>query len=99
MRAPLVASRGTFERDWSSYSTHDVNGCSFQPSAASLGLDMREAVSADAVLYAPEDADIQAGDRVQYRGRTYVAMGDPMVWESPTGAVSHSVVNLEAWHG
>lgn len=99
LRAPLVDSRGTKERDWSNCTSHVVNGCSFQPSAASLGLDIREAVSSDAVLYAPWDADIRAADRIQYRGRTYVAMGDPLPWESPTGALDHSVVNLEAWHG
>ena len=34
-RAPLAAMRGTYERDWSSASSHEVAGCSVQPSQTS----------------------------------------------------------------
>lgn len=98
-RAPLIQSRGTSIRDWTAAETFEVSGCSFQPVSMSLDMSERENVRADAVLYAPLDAGIKAADRVSYFGNTYSVMGNPMIWESPTGAVSHLQIELEAWNG
>ena len=98
-RAPLIDSRGSKIRDWTNAESFEVSGCSFQPVSMSLNIEERENVRADAVLYAPLDADIKAADRITYFGNVYSVMGNPMIWESPTGAVSHLQIDLEAWNG
>lgn len=98
-RAPWIETRGTRERDWSNAEIHTVRGCSIQPANTFSDRNQREAVEYDAVLYAPENADIQAGDKVTYNGRIYLVQGAPMLWESPTGAVSHLQVMLGAQNG
>lgn len=49
--------------------------------------------------YAPPDADVVAGDRIQYGDKIYTLTGDPQVWKSPTGLVSNLQLNLERWSG
>ena len=99
-RAPLVAVRGTYERDWSQAVPRTVRGCSLQPSATSTAFsDPREAAQYDAVLFAPYGSDIAHGDRVDFRGRSYLVDGVALPWRSPTGAVSHMQANLVGWEG
>ena len=100
LRAPLVDSRGTKERDWANAESHEVAGCNVQPSSTSTGrTDPRESVSFDAVLYAPEGADIKPADRVSCSLGTFSVDGEPQDWESPTGALSHLEANLSKWEG
>ena len=100
LRAPLVDSRGTVERDWARAASHVVRGCSAQPSSTSTGRgEPRSAVSEDAVLFAPPGSDVMEGDRVTCRLGTFVVDGEPMAWESPTGAVSHLRAALRSWRG
>ena len=99
-RAPLVDSRGTKIRDWSQASKSDVTGCSLQPSGASGTYgEQRNGAEYDAVLYMPPGADVEKGDRVEFAGATYSLEGGPQEWRSPTGRVTHKVVNLKEWRG
>lgn len=99
-RAPLVAVRGTEERDWANAAKHTVTGCSVQPSTTSTGWnDPREALTASMTLYAPPGADVMAGDRVDFGGASYRVDGIAMPWRSPTGAVDHLMAYLVGWEG
>ena len=100
LRAPLVASRGTQERDWSQAVAHDVVGCSVQFGSTSTDRgEPRDAVSSSAVLYAPPGADVKAGDRVSCAHGEFSVEGEPMPRVSPTGAVSHVECSLARWEG
>ena len=100
IRAPLVDSRGTKERDWANAEAHEVAGCNVQPSSTSTDrTDPREASSYDAVLYAPIGADIKAQDRISCSLGAFSLDGEPLAWESPTGAVSHVECRLSRWEG
>ena len=99
-RAPLVDSRGTKVRDWASqYVTKtDVAGCSFQPvSSDTRWTDPSQAVTSTHRLFMPPGTDVKASDRVEVDSTMYAIQGEPSVWESPTGAVSHIVVDLREW--
>ena len=99
-RAPYKDERGTKVRDWASESvTHaTVRGCSFQPvSSETYWTDVSQAVTVSARLFMPPGTDVQPDDRITVRGTDYAIQGAPEAWESPTGAVSHIVVNLIEW--
>lgn len=100
IRAPLVDRRGTQVRDWDSAEQIEIGGCSVQPSQSTRDFDGRTlSVSEDWTLYAPPGADIRAGDRIAWRGVTYELNGSPMLWESPTGRISHIWARLTEWSG
>lgn len=100
IRAPLIDVRGTRERDWSRAAAHGVAGCSVQPSSTSTDRgDAREASSESVTVYAPPGADIEEGDRIVCRLGEFAVDGIPQRWESPTGAVSHTVVQASRWRG
>lgn len=97
-RAPLKDSRGTQVRDWTNAESHEVAGCSFQPTGTKTDFeDTRQNVTIRATLYLPPEADIEADDRVEFRGTRYGMNGGVLPWTSPTGAVSHLVCQLVDW--
>lgn len=87
--------------DWAGAERHELRGCSLQPtSTASGGADARvNALSADAVLYAPPGSDLASGDRVEAGGATWSVDGTPFERASPTGRASHLVAKLSLWRG
>ncbi len=106
VRRPFVRElRGTSVSDWTHATSHMVYGCSMQPVATSSNREARvNNVQYDARLYAPPGADIKAGDRVAmtargYRGVVFEVDGQPMAYESPSGAVSHQLVLLKRHKG
>lgn len=100
VRAPIVDMRGTQCPDWAHATEHAVRGCHVAPSSTSSQRgEAREPLASDAVLYAPEGADIDPRDRVRWRGGLYEVDGRPMPRTSPTGRVSHTVVPLKRWEG
>ncbi len=97
-RAPLVDSRGTKVRDWAQATASSVAGCSFQPiSSDTRWTDPSQAVTSTHRLFMPPGTDIKASDRVEVDSVMYAIQGEPSAWESPTGAVSHIVVDLREW--
>lgn len=99
-RAPLIDDRGAQIRDWSNATSHDITGCSVQPASTSLGTsDAREPVNILHTAYLPPAADIALGDKITFDGSDYALNGAPQHVESPTGAVSHTVINLIRWVG
>ena len=49
--------------------------------------------------YLPADADVKAGDRIEYAGEVYTINGAPRVWPSASGGLDHIQLNLERWSG
>lgn len=97
--------RGTPVPDWTKATVRTVRGCSLQPTATSSFRESRvNNVECDARLYAPPGSDIRAGDHVAmtargYRGVVFEVDGEPMAYESPSGAVSHLLVLLRRYRG
>lgn len=98
-RAPLKEVRGSLVRDWANFTTHTLACCSVQPSATSSADERAEQSTNRWELYAPPCSDVQRGDRVEYKGTVYEIDGDPYVWKSPTGRVTHLHAHLEEWVG
>lgn len=99
-RAPLVASRGTSERDWANATSHVVAGCLVQPAQTSQGAsEPRPGISLAATLHAPPGADLAAHDRVKCSLGRFRVVGAPMAVTSPTGALSHVRAELSREEG
>ena len=94
--------RGSSVPDWdeSKVDTKAISGCSVQPSSTSLSQDGRVmGVSDGLTCYIPADADVQAGDHIVFKGKTYEINGDPLDWPSATGRLDHLQLNLVRWRG
>nr|DAP39295.1 MAG TPA: Minor capsid protein [Caudoviricetes sp.] len=100
-RAPLINERGAMVFDWDNAESHDISGCSVQPSTSNTSNDEpRVNQFYDSLMaYIPDGADIKPGDRVEFLGKMFEVNGDVMWWRSPTGALSHGVVYLRSWNG
>lgn len=99
LRAGKREARGKQVDDWDSPDALEIAGCSVQPASTSMTLDLRVAEEATMTAYMPADADIDANDRVEYSGDTYIVLGTSRAWPSPTGGLSHKVVALKEWRG
>lgn len=92
--------RGSPIPDWENAQELVIPGCSVQPGSTELDQAGRVLGVADGLTaFLPVDADVQAGDHILYNGKEYAILGEPRVWQSPTGAVSHTRLNLERWSG
>ena len=100
IRPGTKTSRGSTVPDWDNTDRLEVNGCSVQPASTGLSQDGRVlGISEGFTVYLPVDADVQAGDRIEYGGNVYTITGEPKVWRSATGRVSHMQLNIERWRG
>lgn len=100
LRASIITQRGSDIPDWSNPNSLEIAGCSMQPAGTSLTLDGRVQGTTDGyTCFLPPGADVQAGDRILYGGKTYAITGEPRIWQSPTGRVSNTQIQLERWHG
>ena len=92
--------RGSVVPDWSNASELTITGCHGQPASTGLSEDGRVlGIMQGITLYAPANADIQAGDRITYNGNTYEINGEVNVWPSATGALDQLVINLRRYSG
>lgn len=100
LRATIITQRGSEIPDWTNTDQLTITGCSMQPSSTSLTQDGRIQGIADGyTCYLPPGADVIAGDRILYNGKTYTINGEPRAWTSPTGLVSNTQLQLERWSG
>lgn len=100
IRPGTKTSRGSTVPDWDNTDRLEVNGCSVQPASTGLSQDGRVlGISEGFTVYLPVDADVQAGDRIEYDENVYTINGEPKVWRSATGRVSHMQLNIERWQG
>ena len=100
LRPQTKQSRGSAIPDWSNPDRLEIKGCSVQPVSTGLSQDGRVlGLFEGYTVYMPPGADIKAGDRIEYDGNVYTINGEPKVWTSPTGRVSHIQLNIERWTG
>lgn len=100
IRPGAKLSRGSEIPDWESATRAIIPGCSVQPAATSLSQDGRVLALTDGLTaYLPADADVKAGDRIEYAGNVYVINGAPRVWPSASGMLDNMQLNLERWSG
>lgn len=100
IRPGIKVLRGSEVPDWSNTTTATITGCSVQPAGTSLSMDGRVLALTDGLTaYVPANADIQAGDRIEYGGEVYTINGAPRVWPSASGGLDHIQLNLERWSG
>lgn len=99
IRPGVKTERGSTVPDWDSVSRLTIEGCSVQPASTSLSQDGRvQGITDGLTVYAPEDADVRAGDRIEYRGEIYTINGDPLLWPA-AGNLAHVQLNLTRWRG
>ena len=92
--------RGSDIPDWSNSTRAIIEGCSVQPAGTSLSQDGRVLALTDGLTaYIPPDADVKAGDRIEYAGEVYTINGAPRAWPSASGGLDHIQLNLERWSG
>lgn len=100
LRAGTRESRGSVIPDWSNPDELAIPNCSLQPATTSLSQDGRVlGISDGQTLYAPADADVLAGDRISFDGKTYEVDGDPRDWRSASGGLDHLTINLRRHTG
>lgn len=100
IRPGIKVLRGSEVPDWTQATTATIDACSVQPAGTSLSMDGRVLALTDGLTaYVPANADIQAGDRIEYAGETYTINGAPRVWPSASGSLDHIQLNLERWSG
>ena len=99
-RAGTKTVRGATVPDWNNVTELVINGCSIQPASTSLSQDGRiQGIAEGLTAYIPIDADVVAGDRIIFDGKTYTINGELKVWKSPTGNMSNMQLQLERWSG
>ena len=99
LRPNTTTERGSTVYDWSIPSRLTIGGCSVQPAGTSLSQDGRvQGVQDGLTVYAPANADVLPGDRIEYRGRVYTINGDPLIWPG-AGRLEHLQLNLTRWRG
>lgn len=91
--------RGATVPDWSRATEIVVAGCNVQTPTTGEELDGRTATTLGGTVYLPAGTDVRAGDAIDYNGHRFHVVGEPMVWESPTGALDHVQVRIAEWEG
>ena len=100
LRPTIITQRGSEIPDWEDPDRLEIQGCSMQPAGTSLTQDGRVQGTSDGyTCFLPPGADVQAGDRIEFGGVVYTINGEPRVWQSPTGRVSNTQLQLERWYG
>lgn len=102
LRGAKITDRyGNETTSWASPTSLTIPGCGFNPGGSiEPTQDGRNAVITRPEVYAPADADVDAGDRIVVRGDTYEVDGKPAEWRSPfTGWAPGMVIALKEVEG
>ena len=100
IRPGSIDRRGSTEPDWTNTTETEITGCSVQPLSTSLSQDGRiQGITDGYTCYFPPGADVKTGDRIKYNGNVYTIMGEPHLWQSPTGKVNSLQAQLQRWSG
>ena len=99
IRPATTESRGSTIFDWSNATVKEIRGCSMQPASTSLSQDGRVlGIQDEYTLFAPPEADIEAGDRIRFKDKVYTIQGDVRVQPS-AGRLEHIQVTLRRYSG
>lgn len=100
IRPGVKTVRGSDIRDWDNADELLIGNCSMQPAGNTLSQDGRVLGVFDGyTCYAPINADIRAGDRIEFGGQLYEINGEPNLWQSATGNLNNMLLNLVRWSG
>ena len=100
LRAPIIKKNGMEKRDWDNAVDFDITDVMITSQSTSRDFEDRTLQTSDRrTLRAQYDADIKAGDRIVWDGRTYEIEGEVIHTKSPTGRVSSTRCNLVRWTG
>ena len=100
IRPSQKTSRGATVKDWDKATRTTLADVQVTPANTVQDRDGRVVnVSDRFTLRARYEADIQAGDRVEWDGRTFEVDGDVFHTQSPTGRVSSTRCTLAYWEG
>ena len=100
IRPGTKESRGSLIPDWNTATRAEIKGCSMQPASTSLSQDGRVlGISDTHTLFAPPEADIQAGDHIEFKGKVYEIDGDVPYQPSATGRLDHLHITLKRYQG
>lgn len=91
--------RGSTVPDWDSATRTTMGNCLVCNPRTDEFRNGRTETHVDAMLLMPYGTDVNAGDRIEHGGTTYVVQGEPMPRTSPTGRVDHVRVDLAVWRG
>jgi head-tail adaptor len=103
IRAPLTTTGSRYgkeTRDWANAARVDIAGASVQPygTAAEMTVD-REYTSTHLRLFAPAGTDLDAADRIEWRGTSYEIDGEPMAWYDDAGVPDHVEAAIKKTEG
>ena len=99
VRPATKTVRGSDIPDWDKASRDVVTGCSMQPATTSLSEDGRVLGITDLyTLFATPNADIKAGDRIEYNNKVYEIDGDVRVFPGAL-RLAHIEVTLRRYNG
>lgn len=99
IRPDTKTERGSIVYDWENAETLEIGECLVQPSDTTLSQDGRVSGIVDGLtVCAPVDADIKAGDRIEFHDRIYTINGDPLLWVD-VGKLEHMKLYLQRWRG
>lgn len=99
IRPAATESRGSTIFDWDNATEVEIPGCSMQPASTSLSEDGRVlGIRDEYTLFAPVDADIDAGDRIRFDGKVYTVQGDVRV-QPAACRLEHKHITLRRYHG
>lgn len=87
------------ERDWANAERFDVLRCSVQPSTTEGTLGTRENGSETVTAYFQPGTDVRSGDRMEFRGKSYAMLGEPMEYRSPFGRCDAIQATFKRWRG
>lgn len=92
--------RGSIVYDWNTATSLDINPVSAQPAGGYIDQDGRVLGMSDTYnIFANLDADVHAGDRIIFEGKTYDVDNEPGIWNSPTGRVSSKQFSMTLHKG
>lgn len=101
IRPTTTQSRGStiLVYEETSSNTLLIGGCSMQPASTSLSEDGRVLGITDTyTLFAPPDADIEAGDRIKFKDKVYTIQGDVRI-QPAAGRLDHIELTLRRYSG
>ena len=99
MRPGTKELRGSTVPDWTTATTKLITGCSMQPSTTSLSQDGRVlGILDEYTLFTPPDADIDAGDRIEFNGQVYEIDGDVRIQPAAL-RLDHIEIRLRRYSG
>lgn len=90
---------GNETEDWATPDMLDIERCTVQPGSSQELLAGRDATLIQYTVRVCGQVDVKSTDRIQYLGVTYDIDGQPLLWPSPTGALTHTIILLRTWEG